>query len=1363
MAANPNEPVVHPGTHIKQSVLPPKLSVKKAAEMLGVGRPALSNLLNGNASLSPEMALRLEKAFGAKREALLQMQAAYDELQTREHEKEIAVRAYAPSFMEITATQIAAWSDQIATRSLLPAFLRRLVSTTGTNLTKIDFPAYDNAQRHGWDGQVETDTATPWIPSGISGWEFGCDKEPRQKAESDYAARTASIPVDERKNITFIFVTPRNWPGKDEWANTKRAEKAWKEVKALDASDLEQWLEQSVPAQGWMAERLGIASDGILSLEECWDRWAKVTKPELSKELFRGSIDAHKSHLETWLKQPPTLPFVVTADSQEEALAFLSCAFEAVGTPAGEFQDRAVALQTVAAFKKTTRASSRFIPIIASPEVEAVSAGLHKTQHTIIVRRPNAIEGEPNIALDLLDDKTFKSALIAMGIDEIDIPRYERESGQSPTILRRRLSLVPEIKFPPWAQDKALARKLIPLGFAGVWNSSVEADKEILSRLTKDSYQGVEESIVTLLHSDQTPVWSVGKYRGVASKIDVLYATHRLVTFQDLKEFFTAAQCVLPEKDPALDLPEEDRWAANLYGKTRNHSSALRLAICETLVLFAVHGNGLFKERLGFDVEAHVNKLIRELLTPLNAETWESQQHDLPRYAEAAPQQFLDILENDLKSDDPQIYALLRPADTGGFGGCPRSGLLWALETLAWKPERLLHVACILAKLSEHKINDNWGNTPERSLASIFRSWMPQTAATVDHRIAALEKLTERFPKIGWRLCVEQFDLHPAIGLYSSRPHWRNDASGAGQVVSNAERYQFTRKALDIALAWPSHDEHTLGDLVERLQAMPDEDQDKVWTLIKTWIGSAPDEGRKASLRERIRRNAFTRRGRKLGSKTRNHAKDAYDLLEASDPLVRHHWLFAKQWVDESFDELEDDKFDYHKREQKINKLRSDALKEIWSVAGYNGILRLCESGEASGVVGWHLADGIIREGEAIDFLYGLVSEPPDRMPARIDSCVSGFLNKFQDEVRDSFLSTLIERFSNEGQRGDERKVRLLRCAAFRKETWRHVDKLSKELNTRYWKDVYPYWARQDREELHLVIDRLLEVERPRAAFSVAHLDLKAIETKSLVRLLTEMATCDAEPAEHYRLSPYDISESLKVLDGRSDVSRDDLARLEFMYLTALDHSEHGIPNLERQLSETPALFMQAVGLTYKRKDDGQDPPEWRSHNSDEGSSAANQTWRLLHKAKRIPGTRDDGTIDVDKLKSWIKEVRALCKTHAREVVGDHSIGELLAKSPVGPDGIWPCEPVRQALEETGTKDIADGMAIGVYNARGAHWRGEGGTQERELAAKYRGWSKEVAFESPFVSQLLEQIAHGYDRDAEWHDTDSNVRKRITY
>ncbi len=88
---------VHPGGFIKRSVLPDGLSVKAAAEVLGVGRPALSNLLNENAALSPEMALRLEKAFGVKMETLLRMQARYEAYNMRQHEGDIDVGRYLPA------------------------------------------------------------------------------------------------------------------------------------------------------------------------------------------------------------------------------------------------------------------------------------------------------------------------------------------------------------------------------------------------------------------------------------------------------------------------------------------------------------------------------------------------------------------------------------------------------------------------------------------------------------------------------------------------------------------------------------------------------------------------------------------------------------------------------------------------------------------------------------------------------------------------------------------------------------------------------------------------------------------------------------------------------------------------------------------------------------------------------------------------------------------------------------------------------------------------------------------------------------------------------------------------------------------
>ena len=88
----------HPGDFIRTEVVEElSLTVTKAAEILGVRRATLSDLLNCKTTLSPEMALRIEKAFGVGMEMLLRMQAWHDASQMRARASDIIVQRYEPS------------------------------------------------------------------------------------------------------------------------------------------------------------------------------------------------------------------------------------------------------------------------------------------------------------------------------------------------------------------------------------------------------------------------------------------------------------------------------------------------------------------------------------------------------------------------------------------------------------------------------------------------------------------------------------------------------------------------------------------------------------------------------------------------------------------------------------------------------------------------------------------------------------------------------------------------------------------------------------------------------------------------------------------------------------------------------------------------------------------------------------------------------------------------------------------------------------------------------------------------------------------------------------------------------------------
>ena len=1339
------------GQHIRGKVIPSGMSVKDAAARLGVGRPALSNVLNGKASLSPQMALRLERAFGANRDELLELQASHDKVRRRDQEKGIAVRGYVPSFLTIKAHDIERWADTIGAREGLPVLLRKLVHATGRDLARVDFPGFDNSQRPGWDGWVEAGVATAWVPEGMSGWEFGTSNNTRRKAESDYAKRSA-LPLDAREQRTFVFVTPRNWPGKDEWVKEKEtAGDGWKAVRAYDASDLEQWLDESIAVPVWLAEELPMSIEGVRTLDACWKEWAQASTPAMTKRIFESSVAACIKPFKAWLERPPQQPFVVAADSEDEALAFVACLFEHDEIPVAQ-RDLVALFTSPETLTKLATSSSPFIAIAGNDETQESLAALYERVHCIATCPRNAVHTEPDVALDLLGYSAFEEALVDMGLTRHEAQRRARESGRSPTILRRRLSPFPHIKTPRWASDTTLARNLIPMCLVGAWHVHKSADQEVLRTLADcEEYEDVERHVADLQQIEDCPVWSVGQHRGVTSKVDVLFAVAPLMTEQNINDFFTLAEYVLSESDPALELPETERWAAAFHGKVRDHSEALRHGICETLVLLSVHGDELFRTRLGIGVAGLVSNLVVRLLMPLD-EKLQSQERDLPAFAEAAPDSFLEILEEDLKKDEPAVLSLLKPAASLPFAHCSRTGLLWALECVAWNPDHLFRVCVLLADLSRTEINDNVVNKPGNSLASILRSWLPQTAASVDERIEVLKMLVVRFPTIGWQLCLGEITSAPRWADYNYRPRWRSDAASAGGRAPADDIYAFIRCAASVLLSWPNHDQTTLGDLVERIEALPEDQQSVIWRLIDDWTRSQNDEEAKAELRERIRSFALTRRGPGNLQTTIEKARLAYDKLRPHTLLTRHAWLFADRWIRESWDEIGDEELDFQARQAKTDSLRQAAMGEIWAAHGLAGVLTMVEKGSDGYTVGRYAA---LCTTDAAEVLRECLPRLTDL--AAFDAFMQAFIGAHADFAESDLLLDVSRQVDR------EQSVRLWRCAPFQAKTWRMLDRVPAVVRDRYWRTVAPGgWGLLAEAECTEVVDKLLAAKRPKAAFAAMEHQWKKLETGCLRRLLMALTSGDTVSEGKFRIESSDVSDALEELGTRPGVTSQEMAQLEFAFIEALDHSEHGIPNLERWIADSPSFFVEVLSHCFKRRDGGDDRTEWQIEDPARRQVMASGAYSLLSQASRIPGTDANGAIDVEHLLRWLKEARELCAKVGRSEIGDLQIGELLSKAPPDEDGAWPCSAVCEALEMVASKDVAQGFVIGKQNARGAFIRsGEGGEQERELSAQYRRWAQQRRFDYPFASRVINNIADAYDDYAEHEDTRASLDKRL--
>ena len=146
-----------------------------------------------------------------------------------------------------------------------------------------------------------------------------------------------------------------------------------------------------------------------------------------------------------------------------------------------------------------------------------------------------------------------------------------------------------------------------------------------------------------------------------------------------------------------------------------------------------------------------------------------------------------------------------------------------------------------------------------------------------------------------------------------------------------------------------------------------------------------------------------------------------------------------------------------------------------------------------------------------------------------------------------------------------------------------------------------------------------------------------------------------------------------------------------------------------------------------------------------------------------MPGSTDDGRIDVGVLREWVRRARAATTASGRGAVADGQIGQVLSGSPMGVDSAWPHIAVRDIIEEVASAELESGIEIGKYNSRGVVSRqiGEGGVQERQLAERYAGFASAVGDRWPRTAAMLRRMAERYRTDARREDQDAELREDL--
>lgn len=222
--------------------------------------------------------------------------------------------------MLVDATDLTSWAKRRDAQGMLPQIIRRLVHATVERVVRSGFRAGEGVQMPGWDGVVVVEEGNAFVPDATSAWELGTSTDVKGKADGDYEKRTAEPGNVDTAKSAFIFVTPKGWRDKESWVACHQAEGKWREVRAYDGDDLEEWLELAPAVHIWLSMQLGKYPEGTQDLGSFWEDWASVTQPAISPDLVLAGRTNVVEEIHAWLASEMG-SLAIKAESRDEALA----------------------------------------------------------------------------------------------------------------------------------------------------------------------------------------------------------------------------------------------------------------------------------------------------------------------------------------------------------------------------------------------------------------------------------------------------------------------------------------------------------------------------------------------------------------------------------------------------------------------------------------------------------------------------------------------------------------------------------------------------------------------------------------------------------------------------------------------------------------------------------------------------------------------------------------------------------------------------------------------------------------------------------------------------------------------------------
>lgn len=724
-------------------------------------------------------------------------------------------------------------------------------------------------------------------------------------------------------------------------------------------------------------------------------------------------------------------------------------------------------------------------------------------------------------------------------------------------------------------------------------------------------------------------------------------------------------------------------------------------------------------------VDQVIKKIFNKILT---SRDWEYIADYIPDLCEVSPKMILEILEDEL--DKPmRMIGIFGDNDKYEFSFHNYTHILWAVEYLLQQKKYVKRSIDWLWRVNAYDIKYKLENTPKSILDIVFCAWVNAVPLTVEEKINYAKEATKI--KNAWKVIFSRLPSGGGETCASlSTPKYREIDEPIE--ISNEDVVKIYTEYLNICVSIAKLNTDRWTEIINCLYHYDIETQKNVINKLVDSVNKMDDED-KTIIKSKIRgliyqHRYFSNAYWSMSSDNILLYEKLLDEIVVQNPIYDYLYLFIYPHDFKLLNPVPYEKEEDYTKQKNTNKyLREEEIKakfEEFKQKGYslNELIKLALSNNRS-CIGEILAEFYCCT-EYDESIYNILVEV-DKDQQEVYGYLKCLIYKNKMDISE------VIKIAKKSKMDNELIANLLRIEKLDEKIKNLLDNESEEIKEKYWeRDVNIY----DQINYDMYIWSLRECKKYGTLESYVNLLYDLRERLSVEDLYQGLIDIN-QLKKRETLSSYELSEILKMLQNQfiNDFEKcKEIAKIEWQFKQILNWEN--MQCTQHIMKFDPFLYTELIKIMYKTENDDE--------TDEEKQKLATELFSTFYNIHFCP-CEHNGIVKYEDLESWVEKFKELLADNKQENLFGSMLGKLLPYSPVGKDGIMPCEAVRKIIEKYHSKELSTSYCITEKNKRGVYTVTDG-KAENEIAQNYRNIAEILQKSYPYTAEIYFNISDSY-------------------